>query len=79
MGKPATLDDLKLLLRLLQGKLRGDVYAVGEMAIVGMAIVPEVAVVEDRDLPLVQSTLAPKRAMVRIGVVDDEPKVLISE
>lgn len=79
LGSPATVSDLKLLLRLVQGRLKGEVYAIGEMAITGMALAPDVAVTEEEDRPVVMAALAPKNVRVQVGVHQDEPSLLLSD
>jgi len=78
LGQTTTISDLKLLLQLVQGQVSGDVYAVGEIAITGMTMMPDVAVTRESDQALVAGAMQARRARVRAGVQDDEPKVLIS-
>lgn len=80
-GASSTISDLKLMLQLARGRLKGDVYAVGEMAITGMAVAPQVAVTDERDKPIVQAVLQPRlrNAQVRVGVEDDESRVLLND
>ncbi len=80
-GASSTLSDLRLMLQLAKGRLKGDVYAVGEMAITGMAVAPQIAVTEEQDKPIVQAVLQPRlrNAQVRVGVQDDESKVLLND
>lgn len=77
-GRMATLSDLKLLLR-IAGSLKGDVYAIGEIAVTGMAVAPDVAVTKAEDRAAVQAVLAPRRVTVRVGVTEDEPKVQLND
>jgi hypothetical protein len=79
-GRTHSISDMKLMIQLvdLQTKLKGDVYAVGELAIVGMARFPEVAVTDERDRAPVQSGVAAQQATVRVGVSEDEPKVQLN-
>jgi len=78
-GRVSTLSDLKLSVRLLAGQLEGDVYAIGEIAITGMAVAPDVAVTRERDLALVQGAMNSHNVAVRVGVSEDEPKVQLND
>lgn len=78
-GRASTLSDLKLLVRLVSGRLKGDVYATGEIAITGMAVAPDAAVERREDLALAQGALSPRHVTVRVGVSDDEPKVQLND
>jgi hypothetical protein len=79
LGKPATLGDLRLSLRLVASQLRGDVYAVGEIAITGMSIAPQAAVTREQDRATVTAALGPHRVTVKIGLEEDEPKVRLND
>jgi len=79
LGGMNTLSDLKLSIRLIRDQLRGDVYATGEMAVVGMSMAPTTAVTDDRDQAIVQSTLAPHKTIVRVGVDESEPRVMLND
>jgi hypothetical protein len=68
------LSELESLLNLVRSQLRGNVYAVGQLALQGAALDPVVAVENEHDQPLVESALAAKNVPVIVGVPDG-PKV----
>lgn len=78
LGQMTNISDLKLLVRLVQGQLKGDVYATGEIAIVGMAMLPSVAVTREEDHAIVQAAVAIRKADVSVGVAEDEPKIQLN-
>jgi len=78
-GRVSTLSDLKLSLKVVASQLRGDVYATGEIAITGMAVAPDAAVVREEDLALVRSALSPRSVTVTVGVSEDEPRVQLND
>jgi hypothetical protein len=78
-GRMSTLSDLKLLVKLTAGQLRGDVYATGEIAVTGMAVAPDAAVTREEDLALVRGALSSRNVTVRTGVSEDEPKVQLND
>jgi hypothetical protein len=68
------LNELESLINLVRDQLRGNVYAVGQLALQGAALDPVVAVESEHDQPLVETALSSKNVPVIVGIPDG-PKV----
>lgn len=77
-GKPVTIGQLKDGLTMVRS-LHGQVWAVGEIAITGLSLAPEVKVENKKDVPFVTSALQAMKAVVTEGKpVDGEPSIQIA-
>jgi hypothetical protein len=68
------VNELESLLNLVRAQLRGNVYAVGQLALQGAAADPVVAVENEHDQPLVEAALSSKNVPVIVGVPEG-PKI----
>lgn len=76
-GKMIELGQLSSLLDVVRGKLHGQVWAVGEIAVAGRSASPRVMVERKEDLAVVDSAFQGK-AQVTVGPPsEDEPKVTL--
>ena len=57
-GMNVTLEDVERALAMVKSKLKGPVWATGDLAVVGMSANPMLVVGVERDLPIVNSVMA---------------------
>jgi hypothetical protein len=77
-GQSVELGQLTSLLDVVRGKLHGQVWAVGEIAVAGRSAVPRVMVERKEDQGVVNSALQSKGVRITVGTPSkDEPKVTL--
>lgn len=67
-----SLGDIERTLEAAESKLHGSVWAVGEIAVVGMAARPQLMVSSEKDLAVVRSLMQHLRTYVSLGHPGDE-------
>jgi hypothetical protein len=74
-----TLSDIERTLEAIKGKLHGSVWAIGELAVAGLAARPQLMVSSEKDLPVVTGLMQHLRTFVMAGHPGDElPSLLVA-
>jgi hypothetical protein len=74
-GMNVTLEDVTRALKMVETRLKGPVWATGDLAIVGMSASPMVVVGLSRDLPIVNSIMQSLHGMAVADVPKEMPRL----